>query len=90
MASVLSSDRKQDPEILTPDASWGGPIGVIRLGRIAGQIVVSPAMDELKQNLCNWYVPLIHRLCGLFLISCNLGMWLKPCIALSSSNLNLI
>lgn len=57
MASVLSSDGKQDPDILTPDASWGGPIGVIRLGRIGGQIVVSPTMDELKQNLCNWYIP---------------------------------
>lgn len=57
MASVLSSDGKQDPDILAANASsaalmlsdipWGGPIGVIRIGRISGQFVVNPSMDEV-------------------------------------------
>lgn len=59
MANVLSSDGKQDPDILAANAAsaalmlsdvpWGGPIGVIRLGRIGGEIVVNPTMDEVKQ-----------------------------------------
>ncbi|KAJ8546348.1 hypothetical protein K7X08_018931 [Anisodus acutangulus] len=58
MASVLSSDGKQDPDIMTANAAsaalmlsdipWGGPIGVIRIGRISGQFVVNPSMDELS------------------------------------------
>ncbi|WMV33766.1 hypothetical protein MTR67_027151 [Solanum verrucosum] len=58
MASVLSSDGKQDPDILAANASsaalmlsdipWGGPIGVIRIGRISGQFVVNPSMEELS------------------------------------------
>ena len=60
MASVLSLDGKQDPDILAANAAsaalmlsdvpWGGPIGVIRLGRIDGQIVVNPTMDEVKKK----------------------------------------
>ncbi|KAF8047212.1 hypothetical protein N665_3142s0001, partial [Sinapis alba] len=56
MANVLSSDGKQDPDILAANAAsvalmlsdvpWGGPIGVIRLGRIGGKIVVNPTIDE--------------------------------------------
>ncbi|XP_016498172.1 polyribonucleotide nucleotidyltransferase 2, mitochondrial [Nicotiana tabacum] len=58
MASVLSSDGKQDPDVMAANASsaalmlsdipWGGPIGVIRIGRISGQFVVNPSMDELS------------------------------------------
>lgn len=61
MASVLSSDGKQDPDILAANASsaalmlsdvpWGGPIGVIRIGRICGQFVVNPTMDEVKTSI---------------------------------------
>lgn len=61
MASVLSLDGKQDPDILAANAAsaalmlsdvpWGGPIGVIRLGRIDGQIVVNPTMDEVQKEL---------------------------------------
>ncbi|KAF3499600.1 hypothetical protein F2Q69_00044845 [Brassica cretica] len=60
MANVLSSDGKQDPDILAANAAstalmlsdvpWGGPIGVIRLGRIGGEIVVNPTMDELSSS----------------------------------------
>ncbi|EOA22483.1 hypothetical protein CARUB_v10003135mg [Capsella rubella] len=63
MASVLSSDGKQDPDILAANASsaalmlsdvpWGGPIGVIRIGRICGQFVVNPTMDELSSSDLN-------------------------------------
>ncbi|KAL9247922.1 hypothetical protein vseg_021299 [Gypsophila vaccaria] len=58
MASVLSSDGKQDPDVMAANATsaalmlsdipWGGPIGVIRIGRICGQFVVNPSMDELS------------------------------------------
>ncbi|PON52470.1 Polyribonucleotide nucleotidyltransferase [Parasponia andersonii] len=57
MASVLSSDGKQDPDVMAANATsaalmlsdipWGGPIGMIRIGRIAGQFIVNPTMDEL-------------------------------------------
>ncbi|KAL5540637.1 hypothetical protein UlMin_043212 [Ulmus minor] len=57
MASVLSSDGKQDPDVMAANATsaalmlsdipWGGPIGMIRIGRIDGRFVVNPTMDEL-------------------------------------------
>ncbi|KAL6520229.1 Polyribonucleotide nucleotidyltransferase 2, mitochondrial [Orobanche minor] len=63
MASVLSSDGKQDPDVLTANAAsaalmlsdipWGGPIGVIRIGRISGQLIVNPSMDELALSDLN-------------------------------------
>lgn len=61
MASVLSSDGKQDPDVMAANATsaalmlsdipWGGPIGVIRIGRIAGQFIVNPTMDEVKIDM---------------------------------------
>ncbi|KAI4350665.1 hypothetical protein L6164_005098 [Bauhinia variegata] len=63
MASVLSSDGKQDPDVLAANATsaalmlsdipWDGPIGVIRIGRICGQFVVNPTMDELSLSDLN-------------------------------------
>ncbi|KAK2661727.1 hypothetical protein Ddye_000301 [Dipteronia dyeriana] len=63
MASVLSSDGKQDPDVMAANATsaalmlsdipWGGPIGVIRVGRICGQFVVNPTMDELSLSDLN-------------------------------------
>ncbi|VFQ89852.1 unnamed protein product [Cuscuta campestris] len=63
MASVLSSDGKQDPDVMAANATssalmlsdipWGGPIGVIRLGRICGQIIINPSMDELNLSDLN-------------------------------------
>lgn len=57
MASVLSSDGKQDPDIMAANATsvalmlsdipWGGPIGMIRIGRISGEFIVNPSMDEV-------------------------------------------
>ncbi|KAH0750802.1 hypothetical protein KY290_030034, partial [Solanum tuberosum] len=64
MASVLSSDGKQDLDTLAANASsaalmlsdipWGGPIGVIRIGRISGQFVVNPSMEELISYI-SWH-----------------------------------
>ncbi|KAI9078072.1 hypothetical protein K1719_039997 [Acacia pycnantha] len=63
MASVLSSDGNQDPNVLAANAAsaalmlsdipWGGPIGVVRIGRIGGQFVVNPTMDELNLSDLN-------------------------------------
>ncbi|TKY50450.1 Polyribonucleotide nucleotidyltransferase 2 [Spatholobus suberectus] len=63
MASVLSSDGKQDPDVLAANATsaalmlsdipWGGPIGMVRIGRICGQFIVNPTMDELKSSDLN-------------------------------------
>ncbi|KAF5178762.1 Polyribonucleotide nucleotidyltransferase [Thalictrum thalictroides] len=62
-ASVLSSDGKQDPDVMAANATsaalmlsdipWGGPIGVIRIGRIGGQFVINPSMDELTLSDLN-------------------------------------
>nr|XP_043606853.1 polyribonucleotide nucleotidyltransferase 2, mitochondrial isoform X2 [Erigeron canadensis] len=63
MASVLSSDGKQDPDVMAANATsaalmlsdipWGGPIGMIRVGRINGHLVVNPTMDELNMSDLN-------------------------------------
>lgn len=85
MASVLSSDGKQDPDVLAANATsaalmlsdipWGGPIGMIRIGRICGQFIVNPTMDEVILNISEyisyWQVgrehPLLH---SAFLLFC--------------------
>ncbi|KAK6129340.1 hypothetical protein DH2020_036913 [Rehmannia glutinosa] len=63
MSSVLSSDGKQDPDVMAANATsaalmlsdipWGGPIGFIRIGRISGQFIVNPSMDELALSDLN-------------------------------------
>ncbi|GAB2269457.1 Polyribonucleotide nucleotidyltransferase 2, mitochondrial [Dionaea muscipula] len=63
MASVLSSDGKQDPDVMAVNATsaalmlsdipWAGPIGVVRVGRICGQFVINPTMDELSLSDLN-------------------------------------
>ncbi|KAL8229117.1 hypothetical protein R6Q57_014017 [Mikania cordata] len=63
MASVLSSDGKQDPDVMAANAAsaalmlsdipWDGPIGMIRIGRIDGHLVVNPSMDELNLSDLN-------------------------------------
>ncbi|KAJ7970811.1 Polyribonucleotide nucleotidyltransferase [Quillaja saponaria] len=63
MASVLCSDGKQDPDVMAANATstalmlsdipWGGPIGVIRIGRICGQFIINPTMDELSLSDLN-------------------------------------
>lgn len=63
MVNVLSSDGKQDPDVMSTNATsaalmlsdipWGGPIGMIRVGRIDGQFVFNPSMDELSLSDLN-------------------------------------
>ncbi|XP_073060323.1 polyribonucleotide nucleotidyltransferase 2, mitochondrial isoform X1 [Primulina eburnea] len=63
MATVLSSDGRQDPDVMAANATsaalmlsdipWGGPIGVIRIGRIGDQFIVNPSMDELSLSDLN-------------------------------------
>ncbi|XP_041003845.1 polyribonucleotide nucleotidyltransferase 2, mitochondrial [Juglans microcarpa x Juglans regia] len=63
MASVLSSDGKQDPDVMAANATsaalmlsdipWGGPIGMIRIGRISGKFIINPTMDELSLSDLN-------------------------------------
>ncbi|KAL0344017.1 UNVERIFIED_CONTAM: Polyribonucleotide nucleotidyltransferase 2, mitochondrial [Sesamum angustifolium] len=58
-----SSDGKQDPDVMAANATsaalmlsdipWGGPIGVIRIGRISGQFIVNPSVDELSLSDLN-------------------------------------
>ncbi|KAI7724885.1 hypothetical protein M8C21_025811 [Ambrosia artemisiifolia] len=60
MASVLSSDGKQDPDVMAANATsaalmlsdipWDGPIGMIRVGRIDGHLVVNPSVDEFERG----------------------------------------
>ncbi|OAY79355.1 Polyribonucleotide nucleotidyltransferase 2, mitochondrial [Ananas comosus] len=61
--NVLSSDGKQDPDVMAANATsaalmlsdipWNGPIGVIRVGRIDGKFVFNPTMDELSSSDLN-------------------------------------
>ncbi|KAG6476638.1 hypothetical protein ZIOFF_065883 [Zingiber officinale] len=63
MANVLSSDGKQDPDVMAANATsaaimlsdipWNGPIGVIRVGRIDGKFIFNPTMDELSLSDLN-------------------------------------
>ena len=58
MVNVLSLDGKQDPDLMAANASsaalmlsdipWNGPIGVIRVGRIDGNFVLNPTVDEVN------------------------------------------
>ncbi|XP_062222750.1 polyribonucleotide nucleotidyltransferase 2, mitochondrial-like [Phragmites australis] len=57
IVNALSSDGKQDPDVMAANASsaalmlsdipWNGPIGVIRVGRIDGTFFLNPTVDEL-------------------------------------------
>ncbi|XP_021725109.1 polyribonucleotide nucleotidyltransferase 2, mitochondrial-like [Chenopodium quinoa] len=63
MSSVLSSDGEQDPDVMAANATsaalilsdipWGGPIGMVRIGRINGQFIINPTMDELSSSDLN-------------------------------------
>lgn len=63
MANVLCSDGEQDPDVLAANAAsaalmvsdipWNGPVGVVRVGRVDGKLVVNPDMDELTLSDLN-------------------------------------
>eukprot|EP00850_Spirogloea_muscicola_P016326 SM000131S26756 [mRNA] locus=s131:368504:374026:- [translate_table: standard] len=60
MASVLAAGGEADPDVLainaasaalhSSDVPWGGPLGAVRIGRVAGQLVVNPKPMELAES----------------------------------------
>lgn len=63
IANVLCSDGEQDPDVLAVNAAsaalmisdipWKGPIGCVRVGRVKGEFIVNPNMDELALSDLN-------------------------------------
>jgi polyribonucleotide nucleotidyltransferase len=57
---VLSADGENDPDILSiigasaslmvSDIPWAGPLGAVRVGRIAGQFVANPTHAEMAES----------------------------------------
>ena len=58
--TVLSADNIQDPDVLAINAAsaavhiskipFNGPIGAVRMGRIDGELVVNPAIDDMEDS----------------------------------------
>src|SRR6202158_3175444 len=63
IAFVLSADTENDPDVagingasaaLTiSDIPFQGPIGAVRVGQIAGQFVINPTYDEMRESTLN-------------------------------------
>ncbi|MCL7051955.1 hypothetical protein MKW94_019221 [Papaver nudicaule] len=59
MARVLCCNGEQDTDVMAANAAsaalmlsdipWGGPIGVVRIGRIRGEFLVNPSRDEVLE-----------------------------------------
>ncbi len=59
-AIVLSADGENDPDMLSingasaalmvSDIPWAGPLGAVRVGRIAGKFVANPTHTEMKDS----------------------------------------
>lgn len=59
-AIVLSADGENDPDMLSingasaalmvSDIPWAGPLGAVRVGRIAGKLVANPTHTEMKDS----------------------------------------
>jgi polyribonucleotide nucleotidyltransferase len=57
---VLSADGENDPDILSiigasaalmvSDIPWAGPLGAVRVGRVAGKFVANPTHAEMKES----------------------------------------
>src|SRR5437899_4879165 len=57
---VLSADGENDPDILSivgasaalsvSDIPWGGPLGAVRVGRVAGRFVANPTHLEMAES----------------------------------------
>jgi len=60
IVTVLSIDRENDPALVgaiaastalaISDISWNGPIGVVRVGKKNGQIVINPVNGDLEKS----------------------------------------
>ncbi|GMH37037.1 hypothetical protein BSKO_04910 [Bryopsis sp. KO-2023] len=63
IASVLSADGSQDPDILAinavsaaltaSDVPWEGPVGAVRIGCVDGEFIVNPSTVELIESDLN-------------------------------------
>lgn len=59
-AIVLSADGENDPDMLSingasaalmvSDIPWAGPLGAVRVGRIAGKFIANPTHTEMKDS----------------------------------------
>ncbi len=57
---VLSSDGENDPDVLSiigasaslmvSDIPWAGPLGAVRVGRVAGKFIANPTHAEMKDS----------------------------------------
>ena len=66
IATVLSHDRENDPDVIAltgasaalhvSDIPFHGPIAAVRMGRIAGQLIVNPTQGQLEQSELNMVV----------------------------------
>jgi len=66
IATVLSVDQEHEPDVLAitgasaalhiSDIPFGGPIGAVRIGRIDGNFIVNPSMEELCKSDINLVV----------------------------------
>jgi polyribonucleotide nucleotidyltransferase len=66
VATVLSVDQNNPPDIpamigascalCTSDIPFNGPIGGVRVGRIDGQLIINPTVDEQEQSELNLVV----------------------------------
>ena len=63
IATVLSMDKENDPDILAmigasaaleiSDIPFAGPIACVRVGRIDGQLIINPTVDEYENSDIN-------------------------------------
>ena len=63
IAFVLSADTNNDPDVLgingascaltISDIPFLGPLGAVRVGLVAGQFIVNPTYDEMRESLVN-------------------------------------
>jgi polyribonucleotide nucleotidyltransferase len=66
IATVLSHDRENDPDIISilgasaslslSDIPWNGPIAAVRVGRVGGSLVINPTTTQLDDSDLNLIV----------------------------------
>src|SRR5262249_17304472 len=66
IATVLSHDKENDPDVIAltgasaalqvSDIPFLGPIGAVRVGRIAGELVINPRQSQIEQSDLNLVV----------------------------------
>ena len=66
IATVLSHDRENDPDIISilgasaalslSDIPWNGPVAAVRVGRVGGSLVINPTTTQLAESDMNLIV----------------------------------